>query len=150
MSSGIQLRLSSLVVSAFTISLALYNENAFYCYHFLLGTMAFSCLSPLVVFSGFFAFAYSYCKSFIRYLLLHGCNRTHSTRKLIVHKAFPGQYLRGPSWCIILQGKGKASRDRCTMTSVIPSCRLRMTSVIHSCGLTLTLLTLLPLKGPTC
>lgn len=35
MSSGIQLRLSSLVVSAFTIPLALYNENAFFCYHFL-------------------------------------------------------------------------------------------------------------------
>lgn len=34
MSLGIQLRLSSLVVSAFTTPLALYNENAFYCYHF--------------------------------------------------------------------------------------------------------------------
>lgn len=36
MSSGIQLRLSSLVVRAFTIPLALYNENAFYSYHFFI------------------------------------------------------------------------------------------------------------------
>lgn len=34
MSLGIQLRLLSLVVSAFTIPLVLYNENAFYCYRF--------------------------------------------------------------------------------------------------------------------
>lgn len=48
MSSGIQLRLSSLVVSAFTIPLVLYNENAFYCYHFLVGTtVLFLPFSPL-------------------------------------------------------------------------------------------------------